>query len=663
MFRRLTTPILLPSLAIATTLVFSPWPGLVAQVTTEELPKIEGTYTQVFSADSVSIRMAALSPDGRWIVFTRAEGSENMGLWMVSAQGGEPIRLTTGRNLDHGPVWFPDGDRIAYRSGDHIVGLPVDPATGHPTGLQQRLTVDLIVAYFDISPDGKWITYIARGEGGNAEIRVAPSNGGVARTVANEGTSRPAWAPDGRSVYYITERLDSPEEVVLKVPVVQGVRPEGVLPDTVLTSWGNARLLTYPNTAFLLLEEADETEGNRVTLASLGGRRLGWMELGQGMEPIALSKDSRTMLAIREDYGTPLRVLPLSGGPPRTLHRDDSTPVGWIQDADRVLLETTLDGERIFLMAGITGGTMTQLPIPEDPEELRIAGAGFPEGNWPEPVLSADGRYLLYAIPGITPDTAVLKILDRETGRASVLTSRSPTAGWSRSGRVVGPGGTVNRDEDEFFYWEKEGGALALRAATPQGESRSLGIFSDAMETATVSVFQDRLAFVRHSDGKAFLMLGEVGGGEARHVFTVDGFLDMVVWSPDGEWLAATNWPLDGSGSKVMMARVSESGEVLDGPRFQDPGMAASGMAAWWGHQWLPDSRGMLAVSTDGEVWLFSVDPTVEPVSLTEEEEGSVFGFLLSPDGDHIVYPSLIQRGSSLWLIDLGDALVGQGGG
>jgi hypothetical protein len=53
------------------------------------------------------------------------------------------------------------------------------------------------------------------------------------------------------------------------------------------------------------------------------------------------------------------------------------------------------------------------------------------------------------------------------------------------------------------------------------------------------------------------------------------------------------------------------------------------------------------------------MNPDSEPVSLTEEEEDPVGEFILSPDGRHIAYTPHIFKGSSLWLIDLGDALVG----
>ena len=50
-----------------------------------------------------------------------------------------------------------------------------------------------------------------------------------------------------------------------------------------------------------------------------------------------------------------------------------------------------------------------------------------------------------------------------------------------------------------------------------------------------------------------------------------------------------------------------------------------------------------------------------EPAPVTEEE-GYITEFVLSPDGRHIASAPFISQGSSLWLGDLGEALVGKEG-
>ena len=71
-------------------------------------------------ADSIDVRGAASwSPDGKWIV-VRGNEDGGPGLFKIPADGGKPIRLTTGVALN--PVWSPDGNVIAY-GGPNVSSL------------------------------------------------------------------------------------------------------------------------------------------------------------------------------------------------------------------------------------------------------------------------------------------------------------------------------------------------------------------------------------------------------------------------------------------------------------------------------------------------------------------------------------------------------------
>jgi Tol biopolymer transport system component len=628
-------------------------PSLAQDLPREDIPRIEVSYTQILATDSLSIGQAALSPDGRWVVFTHnLDEEENCQLWIVSADGGQPFPIISAPGWHDGPVWFPGSDRIAYRSED-IMSLAIDPSTGRPLGLSQRVTLEGSHAYFDVSPDGRWIAYTPMDEAGNRVIRVVPSNGGIPHTIVDESTSRPVWAPDGKSIYYRTTRIDSPEETLKRISVEEGRRAEGAEPEEVFSSMMLVGTLTLTDTAFLSLEEDRRADPRRVVISELDGRPLGLVELEKGMRPGGISPDGRTMLAVRRESSSPLRIAPVAGGPSRTLQQSDAEPLAWTPAGDQVLLKAALDGEERLFLADVSGGTMRELRLPEEQAAPGTTKADLLPRNRLNPVLSGTGRHLLFSAPGAAPDTATLKILDLETGQATTVTTQYPVPGSFMQGRVSSPGGAANRDGDEFFYWEKDGRALVLKAATATGELRVLRSFNDPEETITVAVRGDWIAYVRHDEGDASILLAEVGDREPRPLLTVYGFLDCLAWSPDGRWLAATHWPRDGSGAKVMLIRVSEEGNVEGEPRYLGPGAAS-----WWGHQWLPDSSGFLTAGTEGRVWFMPVDPAADPVPFTEEGEGEIFNFVLSPDGRQIAYAPWIVKGSSLWLIDLGDALT-----
>ncbi|MCX6622924.1 MAG: hypothetical protein NTY38_18035, partial [Acidobacteria bacterium] len=84
---------------------------------------------------------AAYSNDGRWIFFrSNRSGSEQ--LWRVAAEGGEPVRLTTGCALE--PIAAPDGIHVYYTRVDEP-GLWSVPIGGGPE-----------VRVLDRVPHGYW---------------------------------------------------------------------------------------------------------------------------------------------------------------------------------------------------------------------------------------------------------------------------------------------------------------------------------------------------------------------------------------------------------------------------------------------------------------------------------------------------------------------------
>ena len=62
-----------------------------------------------------------VSPDGKWIAydakqFNVKENSTNVDVWMVAANGGSPIQLTTHPKKDSTPKWRPGKNSITFLS-------------------------------------------------------------------------------------------------------------------------------------------------------------------------------------------------------------------------------------------------------------------------------------------------------------------------------------------------------------------------------------------------------------------------------------------------------------------------------------------------------------------------------------------------------------------
>jgi Tol biopolymer transport system component len=78
------------------------------------------------------------SPDGSRIAFVRYSASTQLGdIWVVPATGGTAAQLTTHPGNDSSPAWSPDGSKIAFqstRSGNlEIWVMDLTPTSVEPT--------------------------------------------------------------------------------------------------------------------------------------------------------------------------------------------------------------------------------------------------------------------------------------------------------------------------------------------------------------------------------------------------------------------------------------------------------------------------------------------------------------------------------------------------
>jgi Tol biopolymer transport system component len=657
--RRPQTIALLP-LLVATTLC-AVAPDLPAQRSqAAEVPTIEPHFTRVYEvAGATHIRFPSLSPDGRWIAFSAWGDDDEVSLWLVPADGGEAIRLTHG-HYDDQPVWFPSGDRIAFRSdrparggngGSYVMSLPVDPETGQPTGPPRQVSVDNVFAWLDVSPDGEWIAF--SGWAREIAILVVPSAGGASRIVAEAYIGRPVWSPDGKSIYYVLDQPHGDGDALIRASV------DGTKIETVFTWPEHIRILRYPEGSFVLRATSGawrvDDRPSTWELTDLKGRALARLELPPRTTPFSVTLAGE-LLAVRYDMSAPLEVLPIEGGSPRRLNesRANDEVLGWSGDGRRVLLKTSLDGEGMYFFAPSDGGPMRQVRLPERPLDR------FP------PVLSADGRHLLYAVAGDEREMNVLKVLDLGDGRAQEITRHHAPDGSELSGR----GSARNRDGDDFLYIEHRGERFELRASAPSGPSRLLRTFRGELP-ASIAVCEDRIAYrqpqsdpARQGSGSEkqdSLVLARAGDDEPRALLAVPGRggFESPTWSTDCRRLAVKVYRTP-PGAKLwealelLVLEIDPSGDVIG-----EPTVLETPDAYWWGPKWLPSGRGLLVVGDDGNTWRISIEPGARPVAITGDLPDPVWDFRISPDGQFIAYARTILRSSSIWRVQLGDVLAG----
>ena len=156
-------------------------------------------------------RVSTWSPDGRQIAFTSAELFNghtlvNSDIFVMAADGGDPINLTNHDALDQTPDWSPDGMRIAFSSlrdgnweiylmnpdGNNLINITNDPAKdGRP----------------DWSPDGNQIAFTSDRDG-NFEIYAMNADGVNPINLTNHPAedNNSSWSPDGIRIAFDSNR-------------------------------------------------------------------------------------------------------------------------------------------------------------------------------------------------------------------------------------------------------------------------------------------------------------------------------------------------------------------------------------------------------------------------------------------------------------------------
>jgi tricorn protease len=183
--------------------------------------------------------MPIFSPDGHQIAFaSNRHGSYDV--FVVPVAGGKPKRLTSDSATDIPVGWTPDGKDILFAS-TRAVNYPQTsalysvPATGgavRPVGIADAKDGSIsqqndLIAY--VRGQGAWYRKGYRGSS-NDDVWLCNRDGAYHRRLTSfDGQDgSPMWAPDGKSLYYVTEQFGMANIARLDLSAGANARPQRI---------------------------------------------------------------------------------------------------------------------------------------------------------------------------------------------------------------------------------------------------------------------------------------------------------------------------------------------------------------------------------------------------------------------------------------------------
>jgi len=405
----------------------------------------------------------AFSPDGEQIAFR--SDRDGGGLFVMGATGESARRLTAD---GYDPSWSPDGTRIAYATEG--VQDPysravrsslwtVDVASGKTTKIWDGDAVQPVW-----SPHGTRIAFWTN-NGGQRDIQTIGESGGSPVPVTNDSATdwAPEWSPDGRWLYFVSDRAGSPNLWRVQInetsgavsglpePVTNGVRP---IASARFTRDGSRIVLSARDRSFdLTLYNFDPAHPDRMSPRStLHSPTLGWC--APSMDATWLACTSRTA---QEDI-----VLMRADGSETRRLTDDAYKdriATWSPDDKSLAFMSTRSGRWDLWRIGADGSGLRQLTSTTDAN-----------GSWA--AWSPDGTRI--ATGSVVSAPYALQIVDpsRAAGESVVATipaeERDAVNSWSSDGRLlVGTSSNPAGQPIALVVWDAAARQVARRIAVP----------------------------------------------------------------------------------------------------------------------------------------------------------------------------------------------------
>lgn len=157
----------------------------------------------------------AFSPDASKIAFEKWQAGLNPDIWVVNANGSNPTQITTDPAVDSLPNWYPEGDRILFRTNRS--GSAQFWSVVVNSGKESRVVdIGRDVDYARLSPNGRYLAYNSKlgSDTINAWLIDLQTEQRRQLTFDKEMAGFPCWSPDSK---YLAIQLKRGDDIHISI--------------------------------------------------------------------------------------------------------------------------------------------------------------------------------------------------------------------------------------------------------------------------------------------------------------------------------------------------------------------------------------------------------------------------------------------------------------
>jgi serine/threonine protein kinase len=521
--------------------------------------------------DTGVVKLATISPDGRYLFNVHDDGAGKQSLWMrhIATSSNKEIIPPTETRYS-GLTFSPDGSYLYF-----VRIEPSNPGLGllyqvPVLGGTPRVLINDVDSPISFAPDGKQFVFL-RNSGSNADSRIiiANADGSNERVLAKEplpGYKDPAWSLDGRTIAATT--IDPGGETLGKL---LGFDPETGKERTILASTAFFFKPTWlpDGKTIALLFQSPITNWN-AQIGEVGARDGKFRRITNDLNnysttTLSATSDGKQLIAVQSTPILGLYLLssePNAPGAPTAIDNHEDVYIGWTKDGRLV----ALDWEGHVVTMNAEGSNRTEVYS----ERLFMLDLS----------VCPDGQHVLFSMPNKSTKTINVFSMDLQSGNPKLLTS-----GKVDKNAVCSPDGT-------YFLFTKldNGKQLLMRMPLEGGEAKQ--IYPGIVQFATIAPDGKTVA-VTALEGTglnaklAFQLIGPDGGPPTGTFHPSPYISGPVTFSADGRWLY---YPVTQHGVANLVRQPLRGGDPVQVTNFND--LQIYGYSYDWENKKLAVTRG-----------------------------------------------------------------------